>query len=424
MTADTYRRLGELLVERGIISERQLTVALAESRAVRGRLGDVLIARGFADERAIATCLAEQYRHPYIDLNSMTVDTEVAKMLRPADAVRLNALPFAKSDDGISVAIADPVDLPAADALMSLLHGRLELHIAPSDQLARRIRFTYGLSDESHATECPEAAMAPSRFENVVLRLRLGDALLFNAHDKELKRRVSLTCRPSISAISEACDEMTRAAANATSTTIWPIYEMTKAGPLTWTVMPPLPTNNLARVLKVLGPQRIEDAATWIANLAEEVDMLGLCGHPDSWACAENLFLKDQRLVLAPMMPTAERYWPAESPDGVGPDAAAYGLVVLLRDCLFGTESGAKPNLPMQMQEILETGLDPVRANRFGSPAELASDLRSFNWSMMAHGASTTMAERSELLKAIDGGLAEPSAKRGFFARLFGREAA
>src|SRR5271165_4984013 len=104
MKPDTYRRLGELLVERAVITERQLQVALAQQRVSKRKLGDLLVERGVADEMSIARCLADQYSHPIVDLDSASVDPTVVALLSPEHAVNLRALPFARTEDGIAVA--------------------------------------------------------------------------------------------------------------------------------------------------------------------------------------------------------------------------------------------------------------------------------------------------------------------------------
>src|SRR5579863_6504360 len=100
MKADTYRRLGELLVENRVISERQLQIALAQQRLSKRRLGDLLVERGMVDEKSIAKCLAEQYSHPMVDLDAVTIDPTIAAALGPEHAVTLRALPFGRTEDG------------------------------------------------------------------------------------------------------------------------------------------------------------------------------------------------------------------------------------------------------------------------------------------------------------------------------------
>ena len=423
MKVDTYRRIGELLVARGVITERQLAIALAEHRAGHRRLGDALVDRGFADEAAIAKCLAEQYSHPYIDIKTAPVDQEAAQTLTPDDAVRMNALPFARTEYGLAVAIADPVDVPATDALYALLRTRLELHVAPSGQLASRIRATYGLSDEGPEQAAPEAKKAPKRFSQLSTQYRFESTVVFNAYDGQLDRKVCLSCRPTTSPDAADCTEITRAAASIAHPSIVSIFDMFDDRDYFWTVMPTLPADNLDRIIKVRGPRKVAEAARWVADLAEALDELGQTGRTQAWACPQNVCLGSRGPLLVPLVSPPDSYC------GTGMDtasaASAYALSRLLKECLYGPDSKGHAQVPLQMQEIVATGLDAVPAKRFGSAIELASALKSFNWGAIERGGDTTMAERAQLLHAIDGGFeGSGSRKASFWDRLMGREVA
>src|SRR5579872_3167148 len=274
MKPDTYRRLGELLVDHAVITERQLQVALAQQRASKRKLGDILVERGVVDELSIAQCLAEQYSHPLVDLDTVTVDQAVAAALSPEHAVTLRALPFARTEDGIAVAISDPVDPAATDQLYFLLRTRLELHVAPIGSLLRQIRFTYGLTDESSRLASPEASRAPRRFARISLRIRFKDAAVFDAYDALLDRQVSLICRRS-DCPSLEMTHIVRAAAGTSHSGIVPVHDLTEEGGYVWIVTAPIPVYNLGRVLRVQGPRGIVASAEVVATLAEAVDMMG-----------------------------------------------------------------------------------------------------------------------------------------------------
>ncbi|MFX8801564.1 hypothetical protein ABTM62_19830, partial [Acinetobacter baumannii] len=71
MSVRTYRRLGELLLDRGAVTYLNLSVALADQKVSKRRLGEILIERGFTPEDEIAACLAQQSGYPQIDLASV-----------------------------------------------------------------------------------------------------------------------------------------------------------------------------------------------------------------------------------------------------------------------------------------------------------------------------------------------------------------
>jgi hypothetical protein len=423
MKPDTYRRLGELLVERAIISERQLQVALTEQRAGKRRLGDVLVERGYADEMAIAKCLADQYSHPLVDLGTLTIDPSVAAALSPENAVTLRALPFARTEDGLAVAISDPVDPATTDQLYSLLKTRLELHVAPIGALGRQIRFAYGLSDEAPGLTAPEASKAPRRFANVQLRLRSEYGALFDAYDALLDRRVSLFCRPTGSSNSETT-EIARAAAATCDPAIAAIHDLMEEKEFTWTVMEPLPVDNLGRILKVRGPRQVPEAAEIVATVAEAVDAMGRSGRNHTWACPDNIFLGAHGAILAPMSPAPPAYRMRDGASEPTARDAVHALGTLLEACLLKPYSTDEEELPFQMREILFRALGTDESDAFEAPIEIADELRSYNWvSITKHRANTTREEREQLLHAMEGTL-EHQPKLTFWDWLFGRSAA
>jgi hypothetical protein len=423
MKPDTYRRLGELLVENAVISERQLQVALAQQRLSKRRLGDLLVERGIVDEMSIARCLAAQYSHPLIDLDAVTVDPTIAAALVPEHAVTLRALPFGRTEDGIAVAIADPVDLGATDRLCFLLRTRLDLYVAPAGTLLRHIRYAYGLSDESPKLSAPEASKAPRRFGRISLRLRFADAALFDAYDSLLDRKVSLICRRS-ACPSPEMTQIVRAAAGTSDRGIIGVHDLTEEGDYVWIVTEPLPINNLGRVLRVQGPRSVAASSEIVAALSEAVDVMGTGGRNHAWVCPDNVFLADAGPVLAPIVPPPVGYRADGEHDVPTGRQAVHALGVLLEGCLLRPYTTDEESLPYQMHEILFRALGTDEVNHYEAPIELAEALRSYDWAALTRpGATTTMEERSQLLEAMDGALAsEP--KQSFWGWLFGRRAA
>ena len=61
--------IGQILIEQGVINEKQLAAALSHQRGLKQKLGEVLVELGFALEEDVAKALATQQRMPYVDLN-------------------------------------------------------------------------------------------------------------------------------------------------------------------------------------------------------------------------------------------------------------------------------------------------------------------------------------------------------------------
>ncbi len=112
--------LGWVLVKRGLITQEQLDVGLAEVKRTGMRLGEVLLSRGWLFEGDLARALAMQFELEYVDVLTQSVDQYVARMLPLEVARRMFAIPVRWVGNGILVAVADPgdVDVPALEQIL------------------------------------------------------------------------------------------------------------------------------------------------------------------------------------------------------------------------------------------------------------------------------------------------------------------
>ncbi len=130
------KRLGDLLVEEQIITEQQVEDALVAQKKTGRKLGDTLIELGFLTENQMLTFLSQQLDLPLIDLSRANVDIDAVQVLPEVHARRLRALVIGRNGDTLRVAMSDPADLFAQEALLSQLpHYGLEFVIAPEKQL-------------------------------------------------------------------------------------------------------------------------------------------------------------------------------------------------------------------------------------------------------------------------------------------------
>ena len=116
MQAET-KKIGELLVEAGLISEAQLQEALRQQRIAGGRMGSNLVALGFVDEEVLMDFLAQKTGVPRLDTTHVDVPLEVLKRIPRRLAEQFNLLPVAfKEPKTLVLAMADPSDLNAIDS--------------------------------------------------------------------------------------------------------------------------------------------------------------------------------------------------------------------------------------------------------------------------------------------------------------------
>ena len=124
------KRLGELLLERGVITLEQLNDALAAQRLWGQRLGAVLVAKGIVAEGTLTRSLAESLRIPMVDLSKVTPEPKALLTLPAALAEEHEVFPVAVKDHRgrktLLLAMADPLNMNVIDevAFRSSLHVR------------------------------------------------------------------------------------------------------------------------------------------------------------------------------------------------------------------------------------------------------------------------------------------------------------
>lgn len=141
------KRLGDLLVENGVISQEQLEEALVEQRRTKRRLGDLLISQGYMTEQQLIEVLEFQLGIPHVNLFKYQIDPAITQIIPESMAKRYQVLPFMKEGGKLMVAMADPLDYFAIEDLRMSTGFRIEPAIATRDELQRAIARHYGLRD-------------------------------------------------------------------------------------------------------------------------------------------------------------------------------------------------------------------------------------------------------------------------------------
>jgi hypothetical protein len=138
--------LGSLLVRERLITTEQLEVALLEQQQLKWRLGEILVNWGWVTSREIAFALAEQYGLGFLDLTKAEIDGDAAKLMGVETARSYHAVPVRFLPDGVLlVAIADPTDVGACDQLRDELGRPVRLAVADESDLSLAVERIYKL---------------------------------------------------------------------------------------------------------------------------------------------------------------------------------------------------------------------------------------------------------------------------------------
>jgi len=142
----TNKHLGELLVERGVINQEQIAMAMAYQKENGGLFGEVLVELKFATEEDIAQALTCQYGFPYLPLASYEIDPEVIGSV-PRDVCRKFCLiPIDKIGKSLTVAMSDPLNMNALEDIELITGCTVQTFVSTTTDIKEAIDKYYGKS--------------------------------------------------------------------------------------------------------------------------------------------------------------------------------------------------------------------------------------------------------------------------------------
>ncbi|MDP7063263.1 MAG: ATPase, T2SS/T4P/T4SS family [Planctomycetota bacterium] len=173
------KRLGEILIASGAISEEQLRSALALQNQRTVLIGQALIEQGATDEQTVFRALARQARLPFVDLSESTPPPRLTDLLDSKAAWELEAIPVAEKDGDLVVAVADPQKVVVVDTLQFLLDRGIQLAMATPEGLRGALTRVYGEQEhaagggqgidvDGNADEAPIVRLVNKMFEEAV----------------------------------------------------------------------------------------------------------------------------------------------------------------------------------------------------------------------------------------------------------------
>lgn len=141
-------RLGDLLIQQGLLTAEQLKFALEEQKRSGRKLGRIVVESAFVTEEAISKALARQLQAPFVDLKTFNPRAELISLLPEAQARRFRAVVLDEVDGRLRVGFADPTDLQAYDDILRLLRREIDLAVVAESQLLSLIDRVYRRTEE------------------------------------------------------------------------------------------------------------------------------------------------------------------------------------------------------------------------------------------------------------------------------------
>ncbi len=136
-------RLGDLMVEKGTITEGQLNLALQEQKISGKKIGRVLVDMGLIQEQLLLETLSRHLNIPFIELRHFQLNTNLIQELDETVARRFRCLVLAEHKDGILLGMSDPLDLFAIDEAEKVLRKPIYPAIIRDSELLATLDIVY-----------------------------------------------------------------------------------------------------------------------------------------------------------------------------------------------------------------------------------------------------------------------------------------
>jgi type IV pilus assembly protein PilB len=137
-------KLGEILIQAGLINTEQLAFMLKKQTSSNKRLGELLVEEGLVSDEEIIQVLELQLGIPSLDLNKYYVDPAIPKLINESLARRYVVLPVAMQKDSITVVMADPLNIIAIDDIAIATGFNVQPVIAKTKDILTAIDLHYG----------------------------------------------------------------------------------------------------------------------------------------------------------------------------------------------------------------------------------------------------------------------------------------
>ncbi|MFH0840239.1 MAG: ATPase, T2SS/T4P/T4SS family [Candidatus Omnitrophota bacterium] len=141
--------LGQLLVDRKLITVEQLDEAIKEQKKTGGFLGNILLRKGYVLEDKLFPIIAGQLDVEYVKLKNIEIEPEVIEKVPAKFASHYKLIPTDFSDNILTIAVTNPLDIHTIDDVKLLLGCETNMVLASEEDIIDAIRKYYGVGADT-----------------------------------------------------------------------------------------------------------------------------------------------------------------------------------------------------------------------------------------------------------------------------------
>ena len=144
MAASLKERLLEALGDSKLLTDEQLTEAVAAQKAQGGNLGAILLKKGFIKEKDLAVLLSSSLNLPMLNLSRFSINPDVVKLIPEKTAKQYHVIPISIMGDNLTLCMSDPLNIFAIDDIKVLTNYNIDPVISTEKEIADAIHNYYG----------------------------------------------------------------------------------------------------------------------------------------------------------------------------------------------------------------------------------------------------------------------------------------
>jgi len=138
------KRLGEILVDEGLLTDKQVGEALSGMKGSGLKLGEYMVRTGMVSQTAILDAIASQLNLKKYDPKDYTVSPEFADLMDVDTVMKFNSIPLTSEQGVLTVAMVDPLDIIAIDYIEVMTNMEVETIICSEQQFSALMSTLYG----------------------------------------------------------------------------------------------------------------------------------------------------------------------------------------------------------------------------------------------------------------------------------------
>jgi hypothetical protein len=140
----TDKKLGEILLEQGVINSLQQSAAIGEQKRWGGKFGSILIQMGFVDEEKVASILEKKYNQKCISLKDREIPLNIISIIKPDVAKKYKVVPLGIEKRSLLIATSEPNNLSKLDDLAFIIGMNVKPVLAVEYDIQKAINRYYG----------------------------------------------------------------------------------------------------------------------------------------------------------------------------------------------------------------------------------------------------------------------------------------